>query len=101
MARQPKSPKTPADVLGAILKDARRDAGITQEALADGLGLAGNTVIGRLEAGERDMLLVEFVRFCDTVKRDPVDLFQEFLVKTKNMPLTTVREIKRMERDGK
>ncbi len=99
MAKQAKKAKTPADVLGKMLMEARREAEVKQEVLAEQLGFSkANTVIARIESGDRDILLLEFIEFCESVDQDPVALFSDFLAQIEGMPRTTVRKMKRAQR---
>gem|GEM_PF-6338993 len=69
-----------------------------QDAVAERLGFTANNVVARIEAGDRDILLMEFIQFCELVGQDPTVLLQEFLTQIEGMPRTTVRAMKRAER---
>lgn len=63
-----------ARALGARVREARRLAGLTQQALADGLGISDHQTISDLEAGERRVRPDELVRLAALLKR-PLDWF--------------------------
>jgi len=78
---------------------ARRRAELSQGQLSKELGFTGNAVVTRMETGERDVLLVEFIHICELADRDPVEVLEEFLTQIEGMPRKTVRETKRAKRD--
>ena len=48
--------------IGLRLKAARKRAGLTQQQLADGLGVRHRQIVARIEAGERSLHAQEFIR---------------------------------------
>jgi transcriptional regulator with XRE-family HTH domain len=62
------------------LSDARRDAGVTQTALANQLGWA-QSAVSRIESGERLVTLEEFVRIADILGIEPIALMQRVLTR--------------------
>lgn len=63
--------------LGARIRELRRAAGISQEALADIAGLH-RTYIGGIERGERNVSVVNLLLIAKALKVDPADLFTGF-----------------------
>ena len=51
----------------------REDAGLSQRALAERLG-EHHSWVAKVEIGERRLDVVEFVRICKALKRDPLPL---------------------------
>jgi len=66
------------DVLLALLVSTREKAGMTQRDLAEVLKRP-RSFIGRIEAGERRLDVVEFVAVARALKVDPIDLFTRFV----------------------
>lgn len=58
------------DVLRQKIRDMRKAAGLTQRALAKRLGTV-QTVVVRVEQGERRLDLIEFYWFCRALGFDP------------------------------
>lgn len=65
-----------------ILKKAREDAGLSQRQLAERLD-EHSTFVWKIEAGERRLDIVEFVRWCIACEVEPDDLFQEIRKRVK------------------
>jgi len=72
----PKSLYTPAyQRLLALLREARRETGLSQRALAKRLGQHPSWV-AKVEIGERRLDVVEFLRVCRALKRDPAAILK-------------------------
>jgi len=72
----PKSLYSPAHGrLLAALKEARHEAGLSQRALAKALGQQPSWV-AKVEIGERRLDVVEFLRVCRALKRDPAAILK-------------------------
>lgn len=65
-------------VLLAVLVEVRREAGLTQRALAERLKLPPSYV-GKIETGERRIDPVECVAWARGCKLDPEKLFERFV----------------------
>src|ERR1035441_10364207 len=59
-------------VLGARLQDARRSAGLTQQAIADQMEMARTTIVA-IEKGERRVTPTELIRFAKLYRRHVSD----------------------------
>jgi len=66
------------DTLIETVVAAREKAGLTQRQLAAALKRP-QSFIGRFEAGERRLDVVEFVALAKALKVDPIDLFTRFV----------------------
>ena len=66
------------DVLIELLVSAREKQGMTQRDLASALKRP-QSFVGRFEAGERRLDVVEFVGMVKALKLDPVELFTRFV----------------------
>jgi transcriptional regulator with XRE-family HTH domain len=64
--------------LRALLRDARRRAGLTREQTAAKLG-QHQSFVARYEGGERRIDVVEFVRIARVLGADPLKLFRSVL----------------------
>lgn len=62
----------------AVLVATRRDAGITQNDLAERLGRS-QSFVAKIEAGERRLDVVEFVAWVRALKADPEATFRRFV----------------------
>lgn len=62
-------------VVAALIR-VRISAGLTQGELADRLGI-GRTVVTKMEVGQRNVSVVEFVAWCRAVDVVPAVLIQE------------------------
>ncbi len=62
--------------IGLRLKAARERAGVTQQQLADGLGVKHRQIVARIEAGERSLHAQEFIRAMDLLGVD-LDYFTD------------------------
>lgn len=62
----------------ALLRQARKDAGLTQEELARKLGKY-KTYISKIEAGERRLDVLEFAELVEALQCDASKLFKEIL----------------------
>ncbi|MHB8467989.1 MAG: helix-turn-helix domain-containing protein [Acidimicrobiales bacterium] len=67
-ARQP-----PPAILGRRVRARREEMGLSQEGLADLVGLH-RTYIGSVERGERNVTLITIVRLAATLRVDPGEL---------------------------
>jgi len=66
-------------LIGRIVRDARNDAGLTQEDLAEALGWnRDNSVVSGIERGKRSLQFIEFMEIAKIVGRDPNDLVKEY-----------------------
>lgn len=61
--------------LRAVLKDARKSAGLTQDQLTARLG-AYNTFVSKYERGERQLDVVEFIAVAEALGVDPRRLLE-------------------------
>lgn len=66
------------DALLAVVKSARKEAGITQRELSERLGRSHN-FITYIERGSRRLDVVEFVAIARELGRDPAELFAIYL----------------------
>jgi transcriptional regulator with XRE-family HTH domain len=66
------------EMVVAILKAARLECGLTQRDLADKLGVA-QWLIGRLETGERNVSVIEFIAWARALEIDPHALLAKLL----------------------
>jgi len=64
--------------LTAILTEARRKAGLTQQLVADRLGKP-QSYVAKIEGNERRIDVVEFVAFARAMGIDPANLFGEVI----------------------
>ncbi len=77
----PRSPHNHAyKLFRAMLTELRRDKGVTQEVLADLLGVP-QSYVSKYELGERRLDLVETLEICRALNTDPV-AFVRHLMKT-------------------
>ena len=53
-----------------LLVEARLDAGLTQQQVADGLGHP-QSYVAKIEGGERRLDVIEYIEFCECLKVDP------------------------------
>ena len=63
----------------ALLTQARKDAGLVQQELADRLGRP-QSFVAKVEGGERRIDVIEFVAIARALGRDPARLFKEYLL---------------------
>lgn len=61
-----------------LLATARNEAGLTQRDLASRLKLP-HSFVGKVEAGERRLDVIEFVAIARALRIDPVELFARFV----------------------
>ena len=66
------------DVLIELLVSVREKQGMTQRDLAAALKRP-QSFVGRFEAGERRLDVVEFLAFAKALKVDPIELFTRFV----------------------
>lgn len=64
-----------AQTFGANVRRLRSERGVSQEALADAVGLAP-TYVGQLERGQRNPTLAVVERFARVLEVEPLDLLQ-------------------------
>ena len=62
--------------LGSVIRERRRDAGISQEAFATEVGIH-RTYIGAVERGERNVSLANILRIARALKVSAAQLFNE------------------------
>lgn len=67
-----------AEQLCAVLSQARRKAGLTQQQLADALGKP-QSFVAKYELGERRIDVVEFLTICRALQADPVKLLKALM----------------------
>jgi transcriptional regulator with XRE-family HTH domain len=60
--------------LRAILRDARLNAGVTQQQLAERLGKP-QSYVAKVEGGERRIDVIEFIAFARAIGANPATLF--------------------------
>jgi transcriptional regulator with XRE-family HTH domain len=65
-----------AEEIGRRLRAIREDAGQTQTALADALGVSQNTV-SRWETGQVALTAVQLAGLCDYLGADPATIFDD------------------------
>lgn len=65
-------------LLGAFVRKLRMESGASQRELSEGLGLP-QSFISKVERGERQLQVVEFVLICRWLKVDPATTLQTFL----------------------
>lgn len=74
---QKKSLFSPAyDQLLKLLREARINAGLTQEQLAKRIGRQHNWV-SKCELGERRMDVLEYIEYCEGCRVDPMEMLRE------------------------
>lgn len=64
--------------LGALLRERRRKAGLTQAKLAKRLGWL-QSAIAEIEGGRRRLDVLELISYAEALGDDPVALFSEIL----------------------
>lgn len=62
----------------ALLKHARKDAGMVQQELADKLGKP-QSFVAKFERGERRIDVIEFIAIARAIGRDPMRLLKQYL----------------------
>jgi transcriptional regulator with XRE-family HTH domain len=62
----------------ALLKQARMDAAIVQQELADRLGKP-QSFVAKVERGERRIDVIEFIAIAKAIGRDPLRLLKQYL----------------------
>ena len=62
----------------ALLKQARKDAGMVQQELADKLGKP-QSFVAKFERGERRIDVIEFIAIARAIGRDPMRLLKQYL----------------------
>jgi transcriptional regulator with XRE-family HTH domain len=65
-------------VFQALLVEARRKAGLTQETVARSLG-RHQSFVAKYEGGERRLDMIEFIEVARALKADPSTLFRQLL----------------------
>ena len=71
-----RSPRHEAVV--SVIRAAREEAGLTQRDLAQRMGIT-QSLIGRLETGERNFAVTELLSLCEALKSDPHVLLQKIV----------------------
>jgi len=64
------------EALRSMIEEARRKAGMSQQEVADALGVH-QTFVSKIEKGERRLDLVEFLEVADALGIDPVKILQK------------------------
>jgi DNA-binding XRE family transcriptional regulator len=64
-------------ILLGIIRQARIEAGVTQEALASNLDVPRTTIV-KWETGQQRMDLLEFWTLCEELGADPLELLARF-----------------------
>lgn len=67
-------------MLTALLVEARRSAGLTQQQVADRLGKP-QSYVAKVEGNERRIDVVEFIALAKALDVDPADLFNTLLTR--------------------
>ena len=67
-----------SEKLCALLTDARKKAGLTQQQLADALGKP-QSLVAKYELGERRIDVIEFLTIVKLIKADPVKLLKALI----------------------
>jgi len=79
MRAMEKSTHTPLyDAFRATLVKLRKDAGLSQRALAEKLGRE-HSFVARVEIGDRRLDVVEFIWVCNALGVDPATVFTQLL----------------------
>lgn len=65
-----------SELFRALIKQARQTVGISQEEAAKRLGWP-QSVVAKIEGGERRMDVIEFLYYCETVGFDGLKLLRE------------------------
>lgn len=68
------------EYLRALLRDRRKELGITQEALADALS-KHQSFVSKYESGERLLTFVEAISICHALDIDPASLLKDYLAR--------------------
>lgn len=63
---------------GERIRSLRKDAGLSQEELADAAGLH-RTYIGAIERGERNVSLINIVQIAHTLRVKPASLLEDIV----------------------
>lgn len=72
----------PQVVFQRLLREARQEAGLTQQAVADHLGRA-QSFVAKYEGGERRLDVVEFVQVCRAIGTDPKRLIARLVAQAR------------------
>lgn len=67
--------KDPRKKFGDSIRALRKEAGLSQEVLADTAGLH-RTYVGAIERGERNISLINIVQLARALRVKPADLFE-------------------------
>ena len=78
----------------ALLTQARKDAGIVQQELADRLGRP-QSFVAKIEGGERRIDVIEFVAMAKAIGRDRIALLKHYLEQEKPTPTRKPSAIRR------
>jgi transcriptional regulator with XRE-family HTH domain len=62
----------------ALLRQARKDAGMVQQELAERLGRP-QSFVAKVEGGERRIDVIEFIAIVKAIGRDPVRLLRQYI----------------------
>jgi transcriptional regulator with XRE-family HTH domain len=73
---EPFTRRRAARIAGALLRNAR--SGTTQEAVGRRLGWP-QSVVSRIESGDRAIGLEDFVRYCEALDSNSQEMFQQYL----------------------
>ncbi len=68
-------------ILLGLIRQARRDSGLTQEQIAEKLAMPRST-IAKWETGQQRMDLLEYCSYCEGIEVDPVVLLSQFRAAT-------------------
>jgi len=66
------------ELLCELLIEARTEAGLTQQDVADGIGHS-QSYIAKIEGGERRLDVIEFVELCVQIDADPLAILKSIL----------------------
>lgn len=64
---------------GKLIQEKRKEAGLTQEIVAESLGI-NRATLANLEAGDHRMLAHHYFELCLILKLNPNDLFSEYKI---------------------
>jgi len=69
-----------SDALRTWLKTKRKEKGLSQRKLASQLDIH-HSIIGKIETGERQINVVEFIIYCKELEVNPIEIIKELISK--------------------
>ena len=69
-----------SDALRLWLKSKRKDNGLSQRELANKLDIH-HSIIGKIETGERQVNVVELIKYCKELGVDPLEIIKNLMSK--------------------